>query len=165
MQLLSQEKNQNSPDRRGVAHALIKHTVHVSTITLLRGFALHTAHYWEGLCGIIWRLWARALLQGLRWSAWTWKDTQERALGHAHPHSLAFDSCEGSWEPLLWEIIPRNQIFGRRIMTLGRTSWHNNNLDDYYNEKKDSASLTFKSKLCKVHPLTFSYFCATLKAL
>lgn len=40
MQLLSQEKNQNSPDRRRVAHALIKHTVHVSTITLLRGFAL-----------------------------------------------------------------------------------------------------------------------------
>lgn len=39
MQLLSREKNQNSPDRRGVAHALIKRTVHVSTITLLRGFA------------------------------------------------------------------------------------------------------------------------------
>lgn len=47
MQLLSQEKNQNSPDRRGVAHALIKHTVHVSTITLLRGFALCTQHITE----------------------------------------------------------------------------------------------------------------------
>lgn len=47
MQLLSQEKNQNSPDRRRVAHALIKHTVHVSTITLLRGFALSTERITE----------------------------------------------------------------------------------------------------------------------
>lgn len=47
MQLLSQEKNQNSPDRRRVAHALIKRTVHVSTITLLRGFALSSEHITE----------------------------------------------------------------------------------------------------------------------
>lgn len=54
MQLLLQEKNQNSLDRRGVAHALVKCTVHVSTITLLGGFALSTGHITEGvLYGII----------------------------------------------------------------------------------------------------------------
>lgn len=85
MQLLSREKNQNSLDRGRVAHALIKHTVHVSTITLLRGFRFkHRAHYWELLYSIMLVLYHRAF-GGDGGKLRTWEDTQENVLGSYTP--------------------------------------------------------------------------------
>lgn len=90
MQLLSQEKNQNSPDRRGVAHALIKHTVHVSTITLLRGFALCTQHITERVYVVSYEGFEPACCnRALGGVLGPGKTRRRGSLGHAHPRSLA----------------------------------------------------------------------------